>query len=157
MIERVRRDYYWTKQQNHVQHFVKNCRICNMVQNPRTRPKGELMPIFTCRALQLITSDVLGPLKTSIKGNKYVLVIIDHFSKFIQLYALPNQEATTIIKCLHNFVMKFGIPEAFLSDQGRNYQSDLIAQLWEMLDVRHKRTSTYHPETDGLSDNSTGH
>ena len=110
------------------------------------------MPIFTCQTLQLITSDVLGPLKTSIKGNKYVLVIIDHFSKFIQLYALPNQEATTIIKCLHNFVMKFGIPEAFLSDQGRNYQSDLIAQLWEMLDVRRKRTSIYHPETDGLSE-----
>ena len=48
--------------------------------------------------------------------------------------------------------MKFGIPDAFLSDQGKNYQSNLIAQLWELLDVKQKKTTAYHPECDGLSE-----
>ena len=70
----------------------------------------------------------------------------------LTVYALPNQLANKIIKALQAFIMKFGIPNAFLSDQVKNYQSNLIAQLWELLDVKQKKTTAYHPECDGLSE-----
>jgi hypothetical protein len=45
-----------------------------------------------------------------------------------------------------------GLPEFILSDQGKNYQSALLAELWELLDVHKLRTSPYHPQCDGITE-----
>ena len=152
MIARIRERFFWPKQQKMVKEFISTCIPCHKSQEPRVKPKAKQMGILISKPLELITSDVLCPVKTSRSGNRYILVIIDHFTKFIQLYAMPNQLAVTLAKKLHKFMMKFGIQYEFLSDQGRNYQSFLLAQLWELLDVQRKRTTPYHPEADGLSE-----
>ncbi len=152
MIDRARKSFFWPKQQRTIKNFLNECIPCQKALEPRVKAKAKLCPIRVFKTLELVTSDVLRAGKTSRSGNQYILVIIDHFTKFIQLYALRNQEAHTIAQCFQNFIMKFGIPEAFLSDQGKNFRSLLITQLWELLDVKQKQTSSYHPETDGLSE-----
>ncbi|CAF1005522.1 unnamed protein product, partial [Brachionus calyciflorus] len=71
---------------------------------------------------------------------------------WIVLYAIKNIDAKTTAKFLFEFICKFGIPRAFLSDQGKNYQAQLLQELWELLDIRRLRTSRFHPECDGLSE-----
>ena len=95
--------------------------------------------------------DILGPLPTSHKGNKYVLVVADCFTHWTEAYALPNQEAVTIAeKLVTEFVCRFGAPMQILTDQGRQFESKLFAEICTLLDIDKTRTSSFHPQTNGL-------
>jgi len=94
----------------------------------------------------------MGPLPTSDGGNKYVLVVVDHFTKWVELFAMESQTAEEVAKRLMLVFYRFGIPETILSDQGTNFQSILLAELYELLDVHKVRTSPYHPQTDGITE-----
>ena len=55
--------------------------------------------------------DILGPLPKTYKGNKYILVVIDYFTRWAEAYAIKNQEARTVAEVLlENFVTRFGVP-----------------------------------------------
>ena len=71
--------------------------------------------------------DICGPLMTSKRGNTVVLVITDHFSKYTETFALPDQKATTIAEVLVNkWFHVHGEPQEIHSDQGTNFNCELI-------------------------------
>ncbi|CAH1229798.1 RTL1 [Branchiostoma lanceolatum] len=83
-------------------------------------------------------------------GNKYVLVVADVFTKYINLYAIKSQDASTVAdKIFHDFVGQHGVPDQLHSDQGAQYQSRLIAELCKSLQIAKSRTTPYHPQGDG--------
>ena len=55
-------------------------------------------------------------------------------------------------KKLYLFICAYGIPEKILSDQGTNFESELLKYVWDVLDIAKLRTTPYHPQTDGLSE-----
>ena len=65
---------------------------------------------------------------------------------------MPNQLAKTVADRIVSFICRHGIPEQILSDQGTDFQSVLISELFELLDIHRHRTSPFHPQTDGLSE-----
>ena len=72
--------------------------------------------------LERIAVDGLGPLPVSDSGNKYLLIVVDYFTKWPEAYPLPNQEASTVADILvREFVSRFGVPMKLHSDQGRNF------------------------------------
>lgn len=61
--------------------------------------------------MERIAIDILGLLPKTPRGNRYVLVIPDYFTKWTESYALPDQTATTIAeKVVSEFVSRFGVP-----------------------------------------------
>eukprot|EP00731_Ephydatia_muelleri_P004061 Em0002g237a len=103
------------------------------------------------RPLQRVAMDILGPLPETEKGNKYILVIGDYFTKWKEAYPLPNMEAMTVARHLvSEFMCRFGVPEQLHSDQGRNFESGVIKGICELLQVRKTRTTPYHPQSDGM-------
>lgn len=75
---------------------------------------------------------------------------MDHFSGYLLAFPLKKQDASTVAEVLvNNVFMKFGIPEAILSDQGKNFMSSLLEEIYAKLDVKRLRTTTYHPQTNG--------
>ena len=81
-----------------------------------------------------------------------MLVVVDHFTKWVQLFAMETQTAEDVAKRLMLVFYRHGIPETILSDQGTNFQSVLLAELYELLNIHKVRTSPYHPQTDGLTE-----
>ena len=104
------------------------------------------------RALELVTMDLTGKLPKTKAGNLYILVICDHFTKWVSLYALATHTADKVAECLLDFFSTFGIAENILTDQGAYFQSQLIAELMDLLDTHRLRTSPYHPQTDGITE-----
>ena len=101
--------------------------------------------------MQVVSVDILGPLPESEAGNSYVLVAGDHFTKWMEAYAIPNQEAITVARKLTDEMFcRFSPPEQLHSDQGRQFESDLIKHICKILNVQKTRTSPYHPQCDGL-------
>ena len=76
------------------------------------------------RPLERVAADIVElPLTT--KGNRYVLVVEDYFTKFVNLYSLPNQTAQTVARCLfEDYVLVHGVPERLHTDQGCQFEAE---------------------------------
>ena len=85
------------------------------------------------------------------KGNiENVLVITDHFTRYALAYASKTQTAQATARVLwDNFICHYGFPEQFISDQGRNFESDLIQELCKIAGVKKLHTTPYHPQSNG--------
>ena len=94
--------------------------------------------------------DVLGPLPMTARGNQYILVMSDHFTKWVEAVPMPNQRAETVAKAfVDEVVTRHGVPTKLLTDQGRNFEADRMKQVLSLLGVQKLRTSPYLPQTDG--------
>ena len=85
------------------------------------------------------------------KGNiENVLVITDHFTRYALAYSSKTQTAQATARILwDNFICHYGFPEKFISDQGRNFESDLIKELCKIAGVLKLHTTPYHPQGNG--------
>lgn len=73
--------------------------------------------------------------------------INDHLSKLIRLYAKKDCKASTASACLHDYILKYGIPLKLLTDQDPSFKSKLFQELRNSSRVKKLRTSGYTPET----------
>ena len=74
--------------------------------------------------MQIVTTDILGPLPITPNGNSYLLVASDYFTRWVEAYPIPNQEATTIAnKLTQELFFRFSLPDQLHSDQGRQFES----------------------------------
>ena len=75
----------------------------------------------------------------------------DYFTRWVEAYGIPNQEATTVAhKIVEEFFFRFGLPEQLHSDQGRNFESEVVSEVCKILEIAKTRTTPYHPQSDGL-------
>ncbi len=101
--------------------------------------------------MQLVATDIVGPFPESSKGNSYILVASDYFTRWVEAYAIPNQEATTVAtKLIDEMFCRFGIPARLHSDQGRQFESEVVQEVCRVLHICKSRTTPYHPQSDGL-------
>ena len=143
----LREGFYWPGMHKRATFYVNKCQNClKREANPDVAP---LQPIIASQPMELVHMDFLS-IEPS-KGNiEYVLVITDHFTRCAQAYASKTQAAQATAKLLwENFIRHYGFPEKFLSDQGRNLESELISELCKLAQVEKVHTTPYHPMTNG--------
>ena len=119
--------------------------------SPTPSRRVALQPIATNYPLQLVATDILGPLPESAPGNSYILVVADYFTRYAGVYLIPKQEATTLARQLvDEFFFRFSPPDQLHSDQVQNFESAVITEVCRLLDVDKSRTTPYHPKSDSL-------
>ena len=92
--------------------------------------------------MERLAMDILGPLPLTPRGNKFVLVVTDYFTKWTESYAIPNQEATTVAeKLVSEFECHFGVPREIRSNRGKNFESKVMTEVSKLLDIEKKRTT----------------
>jgi hypothetical protein len=97
-----------------------------------------------------VAIDVLGPLNMTDDENKYLLVLQDYFMKWVEAFALPDQEASTVAEVLtSNVFCHFGMPYELHSNQGSNFESRLISELRKLFHIVKTRTTPYHHGVTG--------
>jgi hypothetical protein len=134
-----------------VENFCRHCDICASRKPPPKIICAPMQQHLTGVPLERVSLDVMGPLPKSDKDNKFVLLICDYFTKWVEAYPIPNQEACTIAdKFVKEFVCRFGVPRRLITDQGTNFQSRLFNEVCMLLDIDKNRTTPYHPQSDGL-------
>ena len=150
--ERLARRYYWSGMEADVLDYVRSCPVCQRRKspsNPSTFPTGP--PSIPSSPFEKIAIDVLGPLPVTKKGNKFCLCVVDQFTRFPMIFAVPNQRANTVAAVLLERVfLEYGFPAAVLSDRGTNFMSNLFVELLELCRVRKITTLAYNPRANGL-------
>jgi transposase InsO family protein len=148
--ERLRQVCYWTSQSADIRQHILACSACQMNKHLRQRPKAPLRSYTAGAPMEKVHMDILGPLPKSHKGNSYVLLMVDQFTKWVEAVALPDQTAETIAKAaVDNFFSRFGCPKEICTDQGSNFNSRLFQSLCHRLEITKKRTTPYHPSANG--------
>ena len=143
----LRERFYWPGMHEEATQYVMHCSRCLRRKTP---PQvAPLQPILVTQPLELVHMDYLS-LEPS-KGNiENVLVITDHFTRYALAYPSKTQTAQATARILwDNFICHYGFPERFISDQGRNFESDLIKELCKIAGVKKVHTTPYHPQGKG--------
>ena len=105
-----------------------------------------MMYLTPYKPYQLVPTDLAGPFTVKKRGNRNFLVMIDHFTKYIQVIALPGNRIVNESCC------KFGIPNSILANRGTQYQSKLLDLVYTYLDIKPLRTKPGHPACNGQSE-----
>ncbi|XP_053213836.1 uncharacterized protein LOC128397176 [Panonychus citri] len=152
-LERVRSRFYFPQMRKYVNNYVKTCDECQTRKRSYLTPAGLLQPITVGGVAERFGIDILGPFPKSFKENKYIVVSTEYFTRFAIVKALP--EATTAqiaIFIVENIVCQFGSPKEILSDRGSQFRSKLMAELTGLMQTKHKFTTAYHPQCNGLTE-----
>ena len=93
----------------------------------------------------------MGPISETSRGNRHILVVMDHFTKWCEAFPTKDQKASTVAKVLISRVFsRFGPPTIIHSDQGRNFDSTIMHEVYSLMGIKKTRTTAYHPQGDGL-------
>ena len=150
-LSRIREKFFWPGYAEQVRQWCKICVRCAMRKNPTKTRHGALQSVRTGYPMQMVAADIMGPLPTSKNGNRYILVASDYFTRWVEAYAIPNQEAITVArKLVNNMFCRFSLPEQLHTDMGAQFESKLIKEMCTLLHINKTHTTPYHPQSDGL-------
>ncbi|GFY31730.1 retrovirus-related Pol polyprotein from transposon 17.6 [Trichonephila clavipes] len=124
--------------------------MCQINNYKNSLLAGRLIPIVSNYPNEIVTLDLLGPYPVSrVRHNRYVLVIMDHFSKWVEIIPLKKASARVIAdNFFDNYISRFGAPIKLISDNGLQFVSDIFEKLSERLGIRHVKTVVYRPEAN---------
>jgi transposase InsO family protein len=149
MYQRVSKRYEWETMRQDVAQHIQTCRKCQergpMRKNNRKRTI-ETMDIFERWGI-----DIVGPLKVTERGNKYIVVAMDYFSRWPEARAIKSANAETVATFIYEeIICRFGAPKKIQSDQGTHFVNEIIKNLTERFRIKHSLSSPYHPQSNGL-------
>lgn len=140
---------YWPGMHQEVKRWCQECERCQVAKDTQPTTRTFMGHLLAACPNQILAVD-FTLLEPSKNGMENVLVMTDVFSKYTLAIPTKDQRATTVATALVNeWFCKFGVPSRIHSDQGRNFESDLIQQLCNLYGIKKTRTTPYHPEGNG--------
>ena len=142
---------HWTGMRKDARDFVKQCPCCQFMQSSKTLIATTAPYNVSVRApMDRLNIDTIGPLPPDENGNAYIIVIVDVFSRFVELYPAPDATALSAAKALIQWIGRYGNPGEILSDNGAQYTADIITQLCELIQVEHLTILPYSHEENAI-------
>lgn len=150
--EKVRCRYFWPKMFSYVSKYVLSCPDCQTRKQPPGRPVGFLQPIPPAgRPFQQVGMDFIGPFTKSKAGNRYIVVITDYHTKWVEAVACPAATAAEAARAfVEQIVLRHGAPEKVISDRGQHFVANLTEEIFRLVGSEHATTTAYHPQANGL-------
>ena len=150
-LQRSKERYYWPEMNANITSFIQSCQICAQTKLDPHHKKAPLQSIDVSEPFVFWAMDYMGPLPETTQGNRHLLVVMDHFSKWCEIFPTKDQKARTVAETLVSKVFsRFGPPTVIHSDQGRNFESNLMHEICGLMGMHKSRTTAYHPQCDGL-------
>ncbi|CDF35613.1 unnamed protein product [Chondrus crispus] len=150
LYKTLRRYFYWPTMALNCYAVAKNCATCAR-ERVKLRRNTKQMKLFTPKApLEFVAIDILGELITTKRGNRYILVISDRYSKLVRTVPLKKISAAHIAQAfVHHWVFVYGPPVKLLSDNGTQFTARFFQNVCRILGIRNVFTTTYHPQANG--------
>lgn len=133
--------------------YVASCETCQRRKAPVVRAPMQGHPPSKA-PLEMVSADLMD-LRRSAQGFRYVLSIIDHHTRYLQLVPLRDKSASRVLKAfVDHFITLFGPPAQLHTDNGLEFSSDEWRSLLKELEVRHSFSVAYHPQSNGVVERS---
>ena len=97
---------------------------------------------------------MIGPFPTTSTNAKYILLVIDVFSRYVWLRALADKSAKLVASTLFSIIAEFGHPKILSSDNGKEFVNSIIEHLLLLFQIEHRNSTSYYPQGNGIAERS---
>jgi len=154
--ERLKKSFYWKGMSIDIKIFISNCENCqlnkrNEIPEPTEKFATQVEAPFTHLGVDII--DIIGPLPETSSGNQYIIVIVDYFTKWVEVQPVSTITSRDVVKFLSQIFARFGISNTITTDNDVQFNSDFTKIFLDLYDVYIKFIVTYHTESNGLIEN----
>jgi len=151
--ERVKQNYYWKNMILDIKKYISICKICQL---NKSQPIPNLVEKFRTpieAPFVRMGLDIIGPLKTTTKGNKYIIVCVDYFTLWTEAEAYPSATSQDVINFLVNVFSRHGLPQIINTDNGPQLDCDFTKIFLDLYGTYIHFVVRYHPPSNGLVEN----
>lgn len=138
----------WPTMREDMKSFIQSCSFCQKHAHNASDPSSST--ILVPEPFDTVAVDTLGPLPRSPDGHEYIIVLIDTFSRFVELRPAPDTSALSAAKAMIDVFGRFGAPRHVKTDGGTQYTASLIQSLLDRLNVHHLYSIPYRPQSNGV-------
>ena len=147
--------YWWKGMSADVECHVKSCKSC---ARRKARNAVAAIPIQGYHAPTMpwerVHIDLTGPLTTTTLGNRYIVVIKDALTRYVETVAIKDKSAELVVDAFIQCVIyRHGSIGTLVSDNGREFVNKLFAQVAQLLRIKHHTITEYNPRANGLAEN----
>ena len=150
MQKLIRKGQSWPNMRKHVKSFIKACPACQKMSYKSHIINAKPFTLARYEPMERINVDSIGPLPEDKWGNKYIITIIDCFTRFVELYPAPDTTADVAARALLHFVGRYGSPAEIMSDNGSQYVNRLITEFCKLIGTEHPTSLAYSHEENGI-------
>ena len=151
--QRVNERFFWFKLSTDVKRYVHTCSLCSRFKPANRKNKFPMVINHAGAPMEKVHMDFMGPLPKSKAGNEHLLVMIDQFTKWIEVFPLPSQNAELTAKtAINEFFCRLGYPTQIVTDQAKNFDGDLFRKMCKILGIKKSRTTAYRPSANGQAE-----
>jgi transposase InsO family protein len=149
----VARDFFWPGMSDSIRRYVRNCDVCGRTKPWREGAQGLLKPLpVPDRLWKEISIDFIEGLPGS-EGMTCLMVVTDRLSKGSIFIPLPDTKTETVVQAFIRYVVAYHwLPDAITSDRGSQFVSLLWERLCEILKIKRRLSTAFHPQTDGSTE-----
>ncbi|GKD78639.1 reverse transcriptase domain-containing protein [Tanacetum coccineum] len=140
--------FYWSTIYRDAHDMVKSCDSCQRQGKILQKDEMPQNEIQVCEIFDVWGIDFMDHFPSS-RGNKYILVAVDYFSKWVKAKALSTNDARVVVKFLKSLFARFGTPRTIISDRGTYFCNDQFVKVMLKYGVTHRLSTAYHPQTSG--------
>nr|GEX22235.1 reverse transcriptase domain-containing protein [Tanacetum cinerariifolium] len=138
--------FFWATIYKDAHNLVKSCDICQRQGKISQRNEMPHNGIQVCEFFYVWGIDFIGPFLSS-RENRYILVTVDYFSKWVEVKALPTNDARVVVKFLKSLFTRFETPRAIISNHWNHFCNDKFAKVMSKYGVIYRLPTAYHPQT----------
>ncbi|GJU21925.1 putative nucleotidyltransferase, ribonuclease H [Tanacetum coccineum] len=140
--------FYWPSIFRDAKDYAMKCDTCQKSRNISSQNEMPQNNIQVCEVFDVWGLDFIGPFPNS-RGNKYILVVVDYMSKWVEAQDLPTNDARVVVKFLKGLFARFRVPKALISDRGTHFCNSQLEKALFRYRVTYRISKTYHPQTNG--------
>ena len=149
-VEMIKKNLYFENINRKTIDIISKCIACQKAKTYTGKTKEKPIEINTSRPFEIILIDV-AYIETNSGKTKFVIGIIDHFSKLVSLTVTNKQDEQSVARTiLQNWIYRYGTPETIITDKGRSFEGRVFSKLCNDLGIRKESTSPYCHQTTGL-------
>ena len=147
LLKQAQIRFYWLDMAADVTGFCAQCDRCSSRNSPNPQPRAQMGELFSAEPWEVLSIDFLTDLPLTERGNKHLLVCCDHFTRWVEVFALPDMTAVAVARVLAEEVFsRYGCPKRLHSDCAANFRSQVIAELCRIMGIDKSNTTAFHPE-----------
>jgi hypothetical protein len=134
-----------------IDQFISGCEVCQKFRKRHNRRTGQRF-VISGSPFSELSVDILKLPRRDCNGNLYVVVIIDSFSRWVSLEAVPDKTALSAARAIIRTVGNFGVPITIRSDGGKEFINDTVASVEHLLGTQHHKLTPYLHEGNSLAE-----
>ncbi|XP_038062608.1 uncharacterized protein LOC119733100 [Patiria miniata] len=140
---------WWTGISKDVRNFVRACKTCREMKPVFRKPPGLMLSSHSQQPWEVLGVDLMGPFPRSYGGHEYLLVAVDHFSKWTEVFPMRKATGKAVASLMvRQLFCRYGAPKKLLSDNGSQFISRAMAAVCDEWGVEQIFISPYHPQTN---------